>query len=247
MAMKPMICHYSPITRLFRGGLPSHASAPTRYKKHISLLRNYDCRQAKYCLQHTLTTMDAYTQPNLKDSMKSTWRTDKSQWGFWHTLCDLLSIHPTNLNRETPVHSKADPVPWLSDWQMEKWTIAHAFLPLALQQLIVWTTGYNFGRVAAFFYYSYWFKAIAIHQIISMRNLGHIYGFFDGDKHARDEVPDISVGKVMRSLLATSSFRPLISVMFAYSKHSTPASINWLWLPIEIGLYGIILDFWFYW
>ena len=23
--------------------------------------------------------------------------------------------------------------------------------------------------------------------------------------------------------------------------------MNWLWLPLEAGLYGIILDFWFYW
>jgi hypothetical protein len=187
------------------------------------------------------------TQPSTKDSMKSTWRTDKEQWGFWHYLYEWFNIQPSVLDREVPIHSKDDSIPWLSDWQMQKWVFSHAFLPMALQQLIVVTTGYNLGRFGAFIYYSVWFKAIAIHQLISMRQLGHIYGFFDGDKHARDEVPDMSVGKVIRSLMATSSFRPLIAVVLSYNKNLTPASTNWLWLPVEIGLYGIILDFWFYW
>lgn len=77
--------------------------------------------------------------------------------------------------------------------------------------------------------------------------MGHVYGFFDGDKHARDEVPDLSVGKVLRSLIATASFRPLMAVVLVYNKNEAPDTINWLWLPLEIGLYGIILDFWFYW
>ncbi|KIW03437.1 uncharacterized protein PV09_05207 [Verruconis gallopava] len=187
------------------------------------------------------------TKPNPKDSMKSTWRNDKSQWGFWHYLYEWFSIMPTIPGRETPVHSKDDPIPWMSDWQLQKWVISHAILPLALQQLIVYTTGYNFGRLAAFFYYSIWFKAIAIHELVLIRHLGHIYGFFDGDSHARDEVPDWSVGKVIRSLIATSSGRPMMAVMISYSKAKAPSSIDWFWLPIEIGLYGIILDFWFYW
>jgi hypothetical protein len=187
------------------------------------------------------------TQQNPKDSMKSTWRTDKSQWGFWHYLYDWFGIQPSFIDREVPIHSKDDSIPLLSDWEMQKWIIFHASLPLALQQLMVYLTGYNFGRFGAFLYYSLWFKAIAIHQIISMRHLGHIWGFFDGDKHARDEVPDWSVGKVIRSLIATSSFRPMMAVMIGYNRSLTPASIDWFWLPIEIGLYGIILDFWFYW
>lgn len=185
--------------------------------------------------------------PNPKDSMKSTWRDDKSQWGFWHYLYEWFSIMSTDPQRETAVHAKDDPIPWLSDWQMQKWVIFHTTIPLALQQLIVYTTGYNLGRFGAFLYYSVWFKAIALHQIISMRHLGHIYGFFDGDKHTRDEVPDLSVGKVLRSLIATASFRPLMAVIISYNKNDAPDSINWLWLPLKIGLYGIILDFWFYW
>jgi hypothetical protein len=186
------------------------------------------------------------TRPNPKDSMKSTWREDKSQWGFWHHLYARFNIMPSTTKRPTAVHSKDDPVPWLSDWQMQKWVLFHTAIPLALQQLMVYTTGYNFGRFEAFLYYTLWFHAIAIHQIVAMRHMGHIYGFFDGDKHLRDDIPDMSVGKILRSLIATASFRPLIAVIIAYSKSEAPSSINWYWLPLEIGLYEIILDFWFY-
>lgn len=190
---------------------------------------------------------DVPTGPNPKDSMKSTWRTDRSQWGFWHWLYELVSVHPTILGRDIPVHEKSDPIPWLSDFQMQKWVLFHTAIPLVLQQLIVHYTGYNLGRFGAFIYYSLWFKAIAIHQIICMRHLGHIHGFFDGDKHSRDDVPDQSVGSVIRSLINTATFRPLMAVVFTYNRSQTPADINWLWLPLEIGAYGIILDFWFYW
>jgi hypothetical protein len=130
---------------------------------------------------------------------------------------------------------------------MQKWVIFHAALPLGLHQAFAYFTGMNLGPVTAFIYYSVWFKAIAIHELNQLRHMGHIYGFFDGDKHPRDEVPDVSVGKIIRALISTATFRPMMAVALSYSKYKTPSSINWWWLPIEIGAYGVILDFWFYW
>jgi len=187
------------------------------------------------------------TKPNPKDSMKSTWRRNRNVWTHDHWLYEILGLHPSVLDKETPVHSKKDSVPHLSDWQMQKWIIFHCFASLGLHQLYVYLTGRNLGPIAAFIYYSIAFKAIAIHQIHSMRALGHTYGFFDGDKHQRDEVPDHSVGKTVRSLLSTSTFRPLMAVALSYRKSQAPSSIDLFWLPLEVGLYGIILDFWFYW
>jgi sterol desaturase/sphingolipid hydroxylase (fatty acid hydroxylase superfamily) len=39
----------------------------------------------------------------------------------------------------------------------------------------------------------------------------------------------------------------MFTVFLSYRTALPPSSINWLWLPLEIGLYGIVLDFWFYW
>ncbi|CRG86949.1 hypothetical protein PISL3812_03962 [Talaromyces islandicus] len=188
------------------------------------------------------------TGPNPKDSMKSTWRrNDHSEWSIWHWFYEALGIHPTTLDKDIPVHPKSDKVPHLPDWRQNIWVLGHSVLPVALHHAYVKYTGHNFGPLGAFAWYSIAFKLIAIRQLHMMRGLGHKYGFFDGDKHARDEVPDVGVSKVVHSLVSTSTFRPMFTVFLAYRTAQAPASINWLWLPIEVGLYGIILDFWFYW
>ncbi|KAJ5562917.1 hypothetical protein N7535_002636 [Penicillium sp. DV-2018c] len=185
---------------------------------------------------------------NPKDSMKSTWRTQaRTEWGPFHWLFEVLNIHPEVLNKEVPVHTKEEAVPHMPDWSMHRWVITHAVIPLIIHQAYVQLTGRNLSALAAFFLYAFAFKGIAIHELYVLRRLGHQYGFLDGDKHARDGVPDVGVGKVARSLISTSTFRPMFTVFIAYRASQTPADMSFAWLPLEIGLYGIILDFWFYW
>lgn len=38
-----------------------------------------------------------------------------------------------------------------------------------------------------------------------------------------------------------------MAIALTYKRSLAPSSINLYWLPLEVGLYGIILDFWFYW
>ncbi|KAL5001070.1 hypothetical protein BDV10DRAFT_199365 [Aspergillus recurvatus] len=185
---------------------------------------------------------------NPKDSMKSTWRkTDRNQWDIHHWLLELLNIHSVSLDKEVPVHSKTDKVPYLPEWQQHRWVITHSLLPLLIHHVYTSYTGQNFTPLGAVLFYSVAFKLIAIHELHVLRRVGHQTGFLDGDTHERDGVPDVSVAKVVRSLLSTSTFRPIFTVFLAYRTSQPPSSINWYWLPVEAGLYGIILDFWFYW
>lgn len=185
---------------------------------------------------------------NPKDSMKSTWRRlDRGEWSIFHWSYELLGIHPVNLDKEVPVHPKQDKVPYMPEWHTHRWVITHAVIPLLIHHAYCAYTGHNFTPIAAFIFYSLAFKAIAIHELHVLRRLGHTLGFLDGDQHERDGVPDVGVAKVFHSLLTTSTFRPIFTVFFSYRTSQPPSSINWVWLPLEIGLYGIILDFWFYW
>jgi sterol desaturase/sphingolipid hydroxylase (fatty acid hydroxylase superfamily) len=172
---------------------------------------------------------------------------DKSSWTTSHWFFEILNIHSTELNKEIPVHPKEEKVPYTPEWQTLRWVIVHASIPLAIQQLYVYCSGHNFTPLQAFVFYSLAFKIIAIHQLQVFRRIGHRAGFLDGDAHGRDGVPDIAVTKIVKSLLSTSTFRPLLTVFIAYRTGQTPAQMNWFWLPIELSLYGIILDFWFYW
>ncbi|RMD40812.1 hypothetical protein DV735_g4307, partial [Chaetothyriales sp. CBS 134920] len=198
----------------------------------------------------TTTTTTAHTVPpmrNPKDSMKSTWRTDRSQWGFPHWFFELVDIQPSYLDKEAPVFSKDDPVAVVSEWQNHRWILVHALAPIVLQQLYVSVTGRNLSFLPAFLLYSTAYKLIGIRNLHLFRYLGLICGYLDGEKHPRDSIPDHSVGKVLMSLISTSTLRSVMTIMLAYRTNMTPSTISWVWLPLEIGLYGIILDFWFYW
>lgn len=187
------------------------------------------------------------TGANPKDSMKSTWRkADRKTWTHHHWLIEILGLHPTKDGEEVPIHEKTDKMPYLPHWQAHLWIIVHACWPMVLHQLYVNYTGHGLHPIAAFVFYSLAFKINAIDEIRMLRNLGHKYGFLDGDKHARDEVPDVGVAKTFHALSSTSTFRPLISLVLAYRTSQAPNTISW-WTPVELGLYGIILDFWFYW
>ncbi|KFH44810.1 Alkylglycerol monooxygenase-like protein [Hapsidospora chrysogenum ATCC 11550] len=188
------------------------------------------------------------TKPNPKDSMKSTWRSsDHSDWTIAHWFFEILRIHPWNLDEKIPVHEKTDKVPYLSELYEHRWVLVHAFIPIAIQHLVVTYTGRNFTPLQAFFFYSLAFKVIAIRELQVLRRTAHQVGFLDGDQHERDGVPDVGVGKTFRSLISTSTFRPVFTIFLSYRTAQAPRDMNWLWLPLEAGLYGIILDFWFYW
>ncbi|KAL2075167.1 hypothetical protein VTL71DRAFT_109 [Oculimacula yallundae] len=185
---------------------------------------------------------------NPKDSMKSTWRTwDRSRWNHQQWMMEYLGMHSTDLNRKVPVFAKTDKMGYLPHSEGHKWILFHAIWPLLAHEAYSYYTGKGMNLPVAFIFYAFAFKFNAIHEIHKMRELGHKYGYLDGDKHERDQVPDSRTKEVLRSLFATSTVRPVVSVFLAYSKTQTPSSsLSW-YLPLEIGLYAIVLDFYFYW
>lgn len=186
--------------------------------------------------------------PNPKDSMKSTWRlAPRDQWSIHHWLLELLNAHPIALDQEVPVHSKDEKIPYMPQWSLHRWVLFYSAIPLIIHQGYSSYTGRNLGPISAFTLYFTAFNAIVIYQVQILRRLGHAYGFLDGDAHERDGVPDVGVPKVVASLYKTTGARLLLSVYLSYTSTQLPAQMNWAWLPLEIGLYGIVLDFWFYW
>ncbi|KAG9258451.1 uncharacterized protein F5Z01DRAFT_196789 [Emericellopsis atlantica] len=189
-----------------------------------------------------------------QDSMKSTWRTaDKSTWGFHHRLIDTLNVYPTNLDEPTPVHQKTEKIPHLPQSSQIIWVMCYSFAPMVLHQLWLRATGYEYlGTFATFQLYFTAFNAIIIRQIHVLRRLGHTWGYLDGDQHERDGVPDVGVGKIAASLYKTTGSRMALAAFLSYNPLVSPADVisDWQWwarLSIQIGLYSILLDFWFYW
>ncbi|KAJ5242597.1 uncharacterized protein N7469_000924 [Penicillium citrinum] len=194
-----------------------------------------------------MSTKTTTMKRNPADSMVSTWRHDRTQWGLWHWMIELLGLHLIDLKGEVPVFSKKQKIPAVREWTLHLWILLHAAIPLALHHAFVKYTGQNLGLLAAFGLYSTAFKLNGIHEMHIMRRLGQLYGFLDGDKHPRDEIPDVGVGKVIRELISTSTFRMIMAIYLTYNANETPSTMQWQWLPLEIGVYSITVDFWFYW
>ncbi|EAW09107.1 sterol desaturase family protein [Aspergillus clavatus NRRL 1] len=185
---------------------------------------------------------------NPRDSMKSTWRTAaRDTWGYRHWLIHILNVYPSELNQEVPVHSKDEPVPYMPQWSLHIWILFYSSLPLLFHQAYASYTGRHLGPLSVFNLYFFAFNAIIICQVHILRRLGHIYGFLDGDNHERDGIPDVGVGKVVGSLYKTTGSRLALSIYLSHRTSQLPADLNWYWLPLEVGLYGIVLDFYFYW
>ncbi|KAL2871277.1 sterol desaturase family protein [Aspergillus lucknowensis] len=185
--------------------------------------------------------------PNLKDSMKSTWRVDRSQWTIYHRMLDSGGLHHIDLDREIPKFPKSAKVPYLSDWQLNRFIIFYTVVPLSLHELYVRLTGSNFGPVVAFFFYYQANKTMMTQALHSMKELGHTIGFLDGDKHDRDGVPDVGVKKTFLVLTIGGLARMFALVYLSYNIDTSPAMLDWRWIIPIVGLYAIILDFWFYW
>ncbi|KAK2761124.1 hypothetical protein FQN53_007754 [Emmonsiellopsis sp. PD_33] len=188
---------------------------------------------------------------NPKDSIKSTWRTaSRDTWTHNHWAIELFNAHPVDLNKPIPVHAKSEKLPYMPQWQMHRWVLLYAALPLAAHQLFSSYTGRTLGAFAAFTLYFIGVSAMVIYQVHILRRLGHIHGFLDGDSHERDGVPDVGVGKVVGSLYKTTGSRIIAAIWLTYSSDMAYLPLNgmqWAWLPLTIGLYPIVLDFWFYW
>ncbi|KAJ5506686.1 Fatty acid hydroxylase [Penicillium expansum] len=188
------------------------------------------------------------TSRNPMDNMKSTWRTwDRDQWKLPHKIFEHVNVYHIELNRDVPIHPKEDKIPYVSDWSLNRWVLVHSGVPLLAHQAFTYFTGYNFHPIIAFLYYYQASRLFTTRELRILRELGHTYGFLDGDKHERDGVPDVGVSKALISVLLAGLVRPLMTVWLTYDANKPPASLSWAWLFVEISLYGIILDFWFYW
>ncbi|KAK2123599.1 hypothetical protein NOF04DRAFT_1349186 [Fusarium oxysporum II5] len=109
------------------------------------------------------------------------------------------------LPKSVPVFSKTDKVPCVSQLSQHRIILIYAFTPIIVQQI-------------AFLHYFYTYQLSARHQGYTVRKLGLQVGYFDGDKHERDNSP--------------------VEVFGSLSW--------WIWGFLNITLYSVTLDLWYY-
>lgn len=176
--------------------------------------------------------------------MASTWRDqDPSAWNWkQRIIADVDKFH--NDNGDYPIFKKTDPIPWFTQWSANRWVLTHSAWPILLQWAYVRVTGQSLHPIGSFVLYVLAMQVNLMAQVDALRRLATKTGFLDGDKHSRDKVPDIGVDKLFIAMPVFAICRPGFSVLFAY-RASEPIRIT-AWLPVELFLYSIVLDLFFY-
>eukprot|EP01088_Endostelium_zonatum_P009619 TRINITY_DN22896_c0_g1_i1.p1 TRINITY_DN22896_c0_g1~~TRINITY_DN22896_c0_g1_i1.p1 ORF type:complete len:344 (+),score=39.52 TRINITY_DN22896_c0_g1_i1:69-1100(+) len=181
------------------------------------------------------------------NSAASTWKKDKTneRWTIDHWLLYLIDgsyIHDKN---QPPVHDTKEKVPVLSVWRTGGWAFWRTLVPIGIHYILHQYLDIHLSHVWAFALYQISFIAFAINHLHTLRWLGSQVGYFDG-KIPRDEVPDSRVRQVLFSLLFTIFLRTLMLILLAYDPNQIP-SINPFLIILQITIYTIVLDFYFYW
>lgn len=194
-----------------------------------------------------LTTATAeMKQGNSK--FRPTWHeeSNRKSWGLHAWLIHLMGIDPLPPNFEAPVHEKTDKMPYVSEFDMHRWIFPRAIVPMLIHYGLYRYADIKLHPVAAFALYTVWFKLFGIMVLRMLRTVASQTGFLDGH-HPRDGIPDESIGKVMTSLISTSTYRPMMAIMLAYDRNAAP-SLPFPWILAYIGLYNVVLDgfFWYY-
>ncbi|CAO1633461.1 unnamed protein product [Sympodiomycopsis kandeliae] len=188
-----------------------------------------------------------------RTSWKQTWRQrngklSPNSWNFSTYIINLFKAYPLPDNGDTvSVTAEAikrhPKIPKLKRRDANLWTFPRAVAPVILHWLYWQLTGDVGHPMMAFLYYVVCFKATGISTIRLWHQLGQEYGYLDGEKK-RDGVPDDSAVKIFVSLLNTSIGRSLMLILLSYDRALAP-TLGWN-LILQVGMYPIILDFWFY-
>lgn len=156
--------------------------------------------------------------------------------------------------QSVPSQPQGSKLPYLSQWCQHRWVMISALVPFAIHH--VWLSAFPgqgfLGKAEMFLLYFISHIAIVTRETYMFRGLGEKYGYLDEEAHGRDKVRTFGLRRTLADLLKAASWRTVLLVSLSYSTGTPPAMVlsNWKWwlqLVWKIGLYGVVLDFWFYW
>jgi sterol desaturase/sphingolipid hydroxylase (fatty acid hydroxylase superfamily) len=183
----------------------------------------------------------------IQNPMASTWRnTDPKTWKWKHRVLEKLDTWH-NDNNDFPVHAKTDKIQWFSQLSIHRWILTHAAWPVVLHAawnivLAPWLG--RFPHILVFLLYGFANLLNLELEVKCLNRVARECGFLDGDKHSRDKVPDVGIMKVIASIGSIVFVRSALACSLTYNKNA-PMALSW-WFPVELFLYPIILDFFFY-
>lgn len=197
---------------------------------------------------------DKVAQEASQNSMRSTWRHgDRSSWSLAHRLFDIFDLYPTVANKPVPVFTKMDKIPHMPEWCGHVFVWLYALLPMLMHQMLL-----TFGQidsihpVVGYAIYAAGTHALGWGAVRALKKLAHAHGFLDGETvPERQNIPDSGVMRIVAGSVKTLDIRLAIITAATFQRDVAPISLlsDWTWVVstlLKVGIYGIVIDFWFY-
>lgn len=167
---------------------------------------------------------------------------------IFHFIFERLQVRPVASGKTVPIHQKTDRVPYISQWQLHRWLIFYGCVVFTTHHLYAWWAGRNLAPLSVFAFYSAAHGLVSLHGLHIICRLGHTVGYLESWKRPRDDVRAEQISSFMISLITIYFVRPILPFYLSYRSDQLPLlSIPWWRLFPAIGIYSLVLDFWFYW
>ncbi|SPO22272.1 related to ERG25 - C-4 methyl sterol oxidase [Ustilago trichophora] len=189
-------------------------------------------------------------RPN-KGKMTATWHTKpSSEWTFHERALVFLGVAPDNSKSprpKPPVFPKDAPVPVFPVWKMHLLVAPKALAPILAHHFFTVYTGIQIPTIYATIGYLAYFVWFGTGIFRWCNDMTYKFGTFDGAAE-RDGVPDIDTTSVALGLFMVVISRAIIAVPYLYKPDEPVLDLKTiLMLPINMFMFAVAVDFWFYW
>ncbi|TKY86944.1 hypothetical protein EX895_004232 [Sporisorium graminicola] len=189
--------------------------------------------------------------PN-RGKMTASWQTrPSSQWTYVEKLLIWLGITtPDNQSQprpRPPAYPCDTPVPVYPVWKMHAMVGPKALAPVLVHHFFTQLTGVKVPVWLAVISYLVYYTQFAIGVFAWNTAMVDKFGTFDGAV-PRDGIPDDATTSTGVGLLMVPISRMTIAVSVLYNPDEPVLDLKTLlMLPVNMAIYTIAVDFWFYW
>ncbi|PKI85036.1 hypothetical protein MVES1_000794 [Malassezia vespertilionis] len=151
------------------------------------------------------------------------------------------------VKRDDPNFSFPKPekkIPVFLEWQQHKKLFPMIFLTFVLRWIYMRTTGNTIHPLAMYGFTLLVGSVIVDRQVKFLVDAVKRYGYLDAGAE-RDSVPEGMTGKLGKEFLVGFLVRPLLVHVLSYNRFEMP-SLS-LWLPVQLFIFTMIVDFIYYW
>ncbi|WFD30143.1 hypothetical protein MSPP1_001160 [Malassezia sp. CBS 17886] len=168
------------------------------------------------------------------------WRFNKNIHPFLRLLASVMPPTPD----EVPRISDDTKVPFYSELNQAMYVVPWAFMPFFMR--LIWHgLGYEMpSRWVMWGMLVFFEMCFVLSWIAKLNALVRAHGYLDQEV-PRDTVPDASARQVLFEAMAALFFRPSLAVFLSYNSAAAPKLT--FWLPVQLCVFTLAEDFYYYW